>query len=133
MKSHLSKSDESLCENLGLFGVLISSTCLLQNFVIMTDHWFNLILIAVYALSIWSYVLLMKKKHLSVTLLWISGILVLTAELIVMQALFSLVLVLLLCYLSITIYLLYGSNLYKILELKKNAEKDEEANWQGRI
>jgi len=133
MNEHLSKSGESFCENIGLFGVLLSAACLGQNFVFMTGNWFSIALIGVYSLSLVAYVLLMKKSHRSTLLLCASAVLVLTIELIIVKAVFSLVLVMLLCYLSVTLFLMYGSNIITQLKQKYLDEKNEQNNWVGKI
>ncbi|MES2776565.1 MAG: hypothetical protein V4722_20475 [Bacteroidota bacterium] len=134
MDNHLSKSQESFCENMGLFGVLISATCLGQTFFFMNLHWLAFTFIAIYTLSLIGFILLMKKSHLATTVLIVSSALVFGAELMMLVSLvFSLVLLILFIYLVVTLFLVYGAGIPMALKQKYFTEKAEEDNWAGKI
>lgn len=129
---HLTKEQESFCENAGLFGVMTAAACLVQIMVVMLPHWIPFTLIAVYIFCITSFVLLMKKSAMAFRLLFISAILIFLMEVLMFFALtFSLVLFVLLVYLLVVVVLLYMGTIPKRLQQKSIAEKEEAAKWNG--
>lgn len=131
---HLSKEQESFCDNAGLFGVLLSIACLVQHLVFMLPHWITYTITGVYILSIVSFILLAKKNAVAPLLLIISAILVLLLEVFMTLALaFSLVLVMLLVYLFVINILMYAGGTPKQLKRRHTALKEEEAEWNKRL
>ena len=128
----LTRQQESFCENTGLFGVMMSVTCLGQHLFYMIPHWITFTIIAVYLLCIAGFVLLMKKSVVALRILFISSILIFLLEAFMLLTLtFSLVLLLLLIYLVIIVALLYTGDVQKQLKEKMIAEKEEAAKWNG--
>lgn len=131
---HLSKEQESFCDNAGLFGALLSITCLVQHLVFMLPHWINYTITGVYILSIVSFILLAKKNAVAPLLLIISAVLVLLLEVFMTLAMaFSLVLVMLLVYLVVITILMYAGGAAKQLKRRHTALKEEAAEWDRRF
>ena len=129
---HLSKQQESFCENAGLFGMMISAACLIQHLMFMIPHWITFTIIVVYVLCIAGFVLLMKKALVAPRILFISVVLVFLLEaLMILTLTFSLVLLILLVYLTVIVALLYTGEIPRQLKQKSIAEKEEEAKWNG--
>jgi len=129
---YLTESEESFCENIGIFGVLISATCLFQAFVFMIPHWITYLIIVVYILSITAFVLLAKKSTIAFPLIISSIVLLLALEVFMFIALaFSLVLLMLLVYSMVTIVLLLLYEMPKKIRKQKNYEKAERERWDS--
>ena len=127
---NLSRQQESFCENAGLFGALISITCLVQHLVFMIPHWITYSIAGVYILCITGFILLAKKNASAPLLLLISAVLVLLLEVFMTLALaFSLVLLLLLVYMVVINAVLYGGDTAKQLRKRNAALKEEAAQW----
>lgn len=130
----LTKEQESFCENGGLFGLLISLACLMQFLFFMEPHWISIGVIAVYILCITGFILLMKKSVFALRVLFISGILIFLVELLLkLFHTYSLVLVLLLIYLTVIVLLLFTGETQKQLRKKSIAQKKEMEKWDGII
>ncbi len=131
---YLSKEQESFCDNAGLFGALLSITCLVQHLVFMLPHWITYTITGVYILSIVSFILLAKKNATAPLLLVISAFLILLLEVFMTLALaFSLVLVMLLVYLVVIDAVLYIGGSAKQLKKRSTALKEEAAEWDRRL
>jgi predicted membrane protein len=131
---HLSKQQESFCENAGIFGVLISLACLIQHMVFMIPHWVTFTVMAVYILCIASFILLAKKQPAAPVFLIISSGLIFLLEILMMLSLtFSLVLLLLLLYLSVITIVLYIAGTPAQLKKRSVFLKEEAAKWQDVI
>jgi hypothetical protein len=129
-----SSRDQDLCNYTGLFGVMISSVCLIQHFFITNPAWITGIIAAIYLFSIVSFVLLAIQRSVAPVLLIVVSILVLMAELIVLgHGLFSVILLLLCIYsLVVTIYI-YVDGVPSRLAHRAAAKRIEEQQWQGKI
>jgi len=129
---HLTRQQESFCENTGLFGVMIAVACLIQHMVFMIPGWITFTVIGVYILCITGFVLLMRKSVIAFRLLFISALLIFVLEgFMIFSLAFSLLLLILLAYLLIIVALLYSGEIKKQLQQKDIAEKEEAAKWSG--
>jgi hypothetical protein len=128
----LTKQQESFCENMGLAGLMIAVTTLIQHMVFMIPGWITITIIPVYVLTITGFVLLMRKSVAALRLLFISAILVLLVEAFMIISLaFSLMVFILLLYLIVIVALLYSGETQKQLKKKYLAEKEELEKWNG--
>lgn len=128
----LTKQQESFCENGGLFGVMISITCLIQMMIVMNPHWIPFTIIGIYILCITAFVLLMKKSIHALRLLFISSILVFLMEgFMLLSNTFSLVLLILLIYLIVIVALLYSGTIPQQIKKKNIAVMEEEQQWSN--
>lgn len=131
---HLTKKQESFCENGGIFGVLISLTCLIQHIVFMIPAWVNYAVIAVYFLSITGFILLAKRSSKAYLIILISSILIfLVTALMILSFVFSLVLLILLIYSILMIVFMKVNDIPKQLHQKEKAERAEREKWDGII
>jgi hypothetical protein len=88
----LTDKNKDLCTYTGVFGILLSLTCLIQHFVVAIPHWVTFIITLVYLLTITSFSLLAVMKPAAPVLLIISSVLVfLTEAFLIISGLFSLV------------------------------------------
>lgn len=135
MKDALTKQDESFLENIGIAGVLIALTCLMQHLVLMNeDNWISLLLIVVYLATIIGYVLLMKKNPAAPLLLLICGILLFLAEaLFIIAQTYSLILLIQVLFTSATVVYVYVSGFPAKLKAKYLAKKAEKEKWEELI
>lgn len=130
----LSKRHQSLCSNLGTFGILISLTCLIQQLVFGTNHWLALVMPVIYLFVAISFLLLTLQKTAAPILLIISAALTFIAEIILMMSLaFSPVVLLLFFYSIIAVVVIYMENVPKKLKEKAQALKMEELAWRDKI
>ncbi len=132
MEQHLSKQQESFCDNAGLVGVLISIACLIQYMIFMVPGWITVVIILVYILCITGFVLLMKKNAAAPLLLLLSAVLTFLVEILMMLSLaFSLVLVLLLLYLCAVTAVVYIDETAAQLKKRSIALKQDAAAWDN--
>src|SRR5690242_629389 len=110
----LSKRHQSICSNMGTFGVLISLTCLIQQMVFGTTHWLVLAMASIYLFAAICFLLLALQKTVSPILLIISTVLTFCAEVLLMITLaFSPVVILLFFYSVITIVVIFMEDVPK--------------------
>ena len=129
---HLSESQESFCENAGIFGILLSATCLVQLFVFMIPHWITYTIMLVYLLSITGFVLLARKSPAAYPIILTSTILLFLLESMMFLLLtFSLVLLILLMYSIVITVLMLTNEIQKRLKEKKIFEKAEKDKWNS--
>ena len=130
----LTKQQENFCEIAGIFGVMISLSCLIQHLFFMIPHWITISIIGIYILCITGFVLLIKKSVAASPVLLISVILVFLLEILMTLSLtFSLVLMILLVYLIIIVALLYTGDVKTQIKKKRIAVREEKAKWDGII
>ncbi|HMC99978.1 MAG TPA: hypothetical protein VKH37_07490 [Ferruginibacter sp.] len=130
--NELSKQDESFLNNMGIAGVLLSLTCLVQHLIFMVDFWVSYLVIGIYIISLIGYIFMLKKAEAVTVLLLISTILIFLVQVyLVLSATFSLILLLLLAYSTITTVLLYSMSFPQKLRVYHLALREEENNWRG--
>jgi len=128
------QKDENLCEYTGLFGVLLSLTCFIQHLVVTRSHWIAQLMMVGYLFAIVAFLLLGLKKPISPVLLIISAVFSFTTEIIWVKGLvFSLVVLLLVLYTVVIVVVLYVEQVPQKLKQKRQAEKEEEELWAGKI
>lgn len=129
----LQKWQESFCANAGLFGVLLSVTCLLQQLFFFSSHWIVFTAMAcIYGLCVVSFVLLIKKAPSAPLLLLVSGILIFLLEVFMMYSLaYSLALVLLMLYLCAVCTVLFVDGIPSLLKKRYALIKEEADKWEG--
>lgn len=129
---HLSEKDEAFLSNMGIAGVLLTSTCFIQLLLIMLAHWITFTIMGIYILSLAAYILMIKKSTISPLLLLISAILIFLVEAyMILAGFFSLAPLLLLIYSATTVILIYSSGVIKKLKQRDLAEKQERDNWKN--
>jgi hypothetical protein len=128
------QKDENLCEYTGLFGILLSLTCLIQHFVVTRSLWITQLMTVGYIFAIIVFLLLALKKPAAPVLLIISAVFSFITQIIWVKGFaFSLVVLLLVLYTAVAVVVLYVEQLPQKLKQKRLAEKEEEELWVGKI
>jgi ABC-type multidrug transport system fused ATPase/permease subunit len=133
---HLTKQQQSFCDNTGLGGILLALTCLFQHLYLMIPGWFAITMIVVYLFATISFVFLVRKSTAAPVLLLISVILIFLQEVVMILGMaYSLVLLLLLVYSIVIVMLVFTSStgLQKNLRLRAAAKREEQEEWSGKI
>jgi hypothetical protein len=130
----LTERQQNLCEYGGVFGVLLTLTCLVQHLVVTVSNWITYSMIPFYLFIIVTFFLLSFKKTAAPVLLIASAVLALLLQGVwMLHYSFSLVVLILFLYLVVIIVSLYGEQVPAGLRNKQKAEKAEEDSWAGKI
>ena len=134
MAYDISKENENTCVIMGIFGVLVSLTCLIQHLTIIAENWLSFLILAVYLLPVIGYILLMKKSRFTDVFLWITvSLLAVTIVLYLFSNVFSLILILLFVYTVISLVLIYILGIKREMNLKYNSSIADQMEWAGKI
>lgn len=130
----LTNREKDICTYTGIFGILLSATCLIQNFIYFRPHFITALLIFVYILSIAAFSLLAAQHVVAPLLLIITGsILFLCEGLLILAGVFSLVVILLFIYVTVIAAVLYIDGFPGKLRQKALASRAEKDLWKGKI
>ncbi|MBI5370894.1 MAG: hypothetical protein HZA79_02580 [Sphingobacteriales bacterium] len=130
----LSKSQQEFCTYSGVFGTLITATCLVQQLAFVRANWITNLMILPYLLMIVSFVLLALQKAIAPLLLIISTVISFAIALLWLAGgSFSLVVIILLLYCSVITVFIYAEQIQTVLRRKQEAERAEEMKWRGKI
>lgn len=130
----LTVRQKNICEYGGLFGVLLSLTCLIQHLVAAIPNRITNPMIPAYLLAVTAFLLLALLKHASLYFLIVSAVLTLVIEWrYITHYAFSLVVLLLFLYHVIFIVILYAEEIpFKLRQIIKLKEAEED-QWRGKI
>jgi hypothetical protein len=132
--SKLTNNEQDTCTYTGVFGILLSATCLIQHMIFMTQAWIAYAMIGVYLVATIAFILLALQKAFAPYLLIISAVLVLLTEVFhILTLVFSAVVILLLIYHIIIITVLFVGNYPQKLKAKALALKEEELSWRDKL
>jgi hypothetical protein len=131
---NLTAKDEDICSYLGLFGTLISATCLIQHFIISHPQPITMAIAIIYVFSGISYILLAYHRPPAPVMMIITIVLTLFAELVLLKYRLFSAIVLLLCLYAIgtTIYV-YVEELPGRMAQKAALKRIERQEWAGKI
>jgi hypothetical protein len=130
----LTNGQKNLCEYGGIFGVLLSLTCLIQHIAVAIPGKVTNPMIPSYLFAIVAFTLLGLQKTYAVILLIISGAYsAFTEYQWIKHYSFSLVVLLLFIYHVIIVVGLFAEQIPERLKQKRLAEKAEEDEWKGKI
>ncbi len=130
----LTNGQKNLCEYGGIFGVLLSLTCLIQHIAVAIPGKATNPMIPGYIFAIAAFVLLGLQKSYAVILIIISATNAAFTEWQWMKHYsFSLVVLMLFIYHFIIIVSMYVEQVPKKLKQKRLAEKEEEDLWKDKI
>jgi hypothetical protein len=130
----LTNRDKNICSYGGLFGVLLTLTCLIQHLAITTTHWLVAVMIFMYIFSIVSFSLLIAQKWLASFLLIVNSVSTLIVTMIlILSGVFSLVVIFLFFYTTITTVFVFVEQITSKLKQKTMALKAEEELWRGKL
>src|SRR5690242_2048221 len=96
MNNSLTPGQREVCTYTGVFGILLSATCLIQHFVIVVEtNWVTLSLMAIYLFSGLAFGMLIGQHFISPILLIVNSAALLTSSLVLLfNGLFSLIVIL---------------------------------------
>ena len=130
----LSNYQRNICEYGGLFGVLLSATCLVQHFIAAIPNSITNPMIPAYLLAITSFLLLSLMQPLALYFMMVSAALSLVIEWrYITHYAFSLVVLLLFLYHIVMIVLLYTEQIPQKLQQARRLKQKEEEEWRGKI
>lgn len=130
----LTDRNKEFCTYTGVFGVLLSLTCLIQHFVIAIPHWVTFMVTLVYLFTITSFALLALQKAAAPVMLIISSVMVFMTEAFLMiTGLFSLVVILLFIYCIVITIVVYMDGIPKKLSAEAAKQRAERNEWVGKI
>jgi hypothetical protein len=125
---------QDLCAYLGIFGVLIALTCIVQLLIIANAHWIPLTLLGMYLFVLTSFILLALQKSVAPLLLIISSSLSLLSETaLILTGLFSAIVILQFIYSIVITVFIYMDEIPKRLKEKAVLLKAEKDSWAGKI
>lgn len=132
--SKLSKKEDEYITVAGVVGAALSLTALLQHFYFTnTSIWATLMLIP-YTFTFISYVLLAAKNKAAHVFLFISIFLLFIAEiLILLQSVYTPIVMLVFIYTLIVVVLLYTENIPKKLKERFLSKKKEDDFWSDKL
>jgi len=132
--SILTERQTNLCEYGGVFGVLLTLTCLIQHMIFTINTWLTQLMIPGYLFTIVVFILLALKKPVSLILLIISVVISLTMQLIwTRHQAISLVVICLFIYHIIMLLALHAEHVPARLKEKQRLERAERDEWAGKI
>lgn len=133
-QQYLTYRQKNFCEYGGIFGVLLSLTCLIQHIAVAIPGKATNPMIPGYLFAILAFTLLGLQKTYAIILLIISGAYSAFSEYQwIKHYSFSLVVLLLFIYHVIIIVGLFAEQIPERLKQKRLAEKAEEDAWRGKI
>jgi hypothetical protein len=125
---------QDLCAYLGIFGVLIALTCIVQLLIIANAHWIPLTLLGMYLFVLTSFILLALQKSVAPLLLIISSSLSLLSETaLILTGLFSAIVIIQFIYSIVITIFIYMDEIPKRLKEKAVLLKAEKDSWAGKI
>lgn len=134
MAYEISKPNENTCVIMGIFGMLVALTTLIQHLTIISENWLSFAVLGVYILPVFGYIIMMKKSRYTDVFLWIStSLLVFVIILYKLAGVFSMILFLLFAYNIIALILLYILGIKKEMDLKYQDMINEDREWAGKI
>ena len=130
----LTTRQKNLCEYGGIFGMLLTLTCLIQHIAVAIPGKITNPMIPGYIFAIAAFALLGLQKTYAIILLIISGSNAAFTEYQWMKHYsFSLVVLMLFLYHIIIIVTMYTEKIPERLKQKRQAKKEEEDLWKDRI
>lgn len=132
--NELTDRQKNICEYGGLFGILLSLTCLVQHLVAAIPNYITNPMIPAYLLALAAFLLLAMQKPVCLYFLMSSAVLSLVIEWRWMtHYAFSLVVLLLFLYHVLIIVVLYTEKIPAGLKQIKASKEAEEESWKGKI
>jgi Na+-transporting methylmalonyl-CoA/oxaloacetate decarboxylase gamma subunit len=130
----LTAKDKDTCSYSGFFGILISATCLIQNFIFFRPHWITFLLIAVYLFSITAFSLLIAQIPVAPLLLLINAILLgLGTLLLILSIVVSVIVILLFIYAVVIVSVVNAEGFPEKFRQKAIAARAEKELWKDKI
>ena len=130
----LTDAQNETCIYTGVFGAMLSATCLIQHMIFMRDHWLAYSMLGLYSFALLAFILLATRQWYAPILLIVSsGLMFIAALLLILGGIFSLVVILLLLYHAVIIAVLYIGGYPALMKQQALAAKAEESEWRSRM
>jgi hypothetical protein len=130
----LTNRQKNVCEYGGIFGVLLSLTCLIQHIAVAIPSKITNPMIPGYLFAIAAFVFLGLQKRAALILLIISAAnAAFTEYQWIMHYSFSLVVLMLFIYHVMMIVGLYTEQIPEALKRQEQLKKEEEDSWKGKL
>ncbi|RYZ52103.1 MAG: hypothetical protein EOP49_10325 [Sphingobacteriales bacterium] len=130
----LTERQQNLCIYGGLFGAMLTATCLIQHIALATNHWIAFVLMGVYAYALLVFILLALQRVVAPLLLITSSSLIMIALVFVLAGgFYSLALILLFLYCTVMTIVIYMEQLPARLKEKAMIKRNEELAWRDKI
>jgi CHASE2 domain-containing sensor protein len=130
----LTERQQNLCVYGGLFGAMLTATCLIQHIALSTNHWIAFVLMGVYAYTLLVFILLAFQRMLAPLLLITSSSLIMISLVFVLAGgFYSLALILLFLYCTVITIVIYMEQLPSKLKQKALIKRQEEMAWRDKI
>ncbi len=132
--STFSLRHKDLCLYTGIFGSLLSLTCLIQHFAITVPHWITACMAAIYIFAIVTFILLALQNVAAPLLLAITTVAAVVADIILTRnGVFSLIVVLLHSYSVGILVVLLTEGVPRKLKQRAIARRAENQLWKDKI
>ena len=130
----LTERQQNLCIYGGLFGAMLTATCLIQHIALATSHWIAFVLMGVYVYALLVFILLAFQKMWAPLLLITSTSLIMISLVFVLAGgFYSLALILLFVYCTVMTIVIYMEQLPARLKQKALLKRQEELTWRDKI
>ena len=134
MKGQMNERHQNICIYGGIFGILLSATCLIQLMAYTNSHWIAYTLFSIYAFILFVFVQLSLQRSYAPVLTIIASATSMIAVLYVMIAgFYSLVLILMFLYCLIFTIVIYMENIPAGLKAKARLKKEEDLAWRDKL
>lgn len=130
----LTERQKNMCAYSGVFGVMLTITCLVQHLVVTRSMWVTNLMTAGYIIITISFLMLGLLKSFAPWLVAGSAVLAVGMQVVWMKAYsFSMAVTLLFIYHVIILVMLFNDRIPGKLRAKRLAELAEEWEWQGKL
>ncbi|MFN8291621.1 MAG: hypothetical protein U0U70_15295 [Chitinophagaceae bacterium] len=133
-QDQLTNRQKNICEYGGVFGVLLSLTCLIQHFIFAIPNKYSNPMIPAYLLCITAFLLLALLKRVALIFLIVSAALTIIIEWRLYSSFaFSLVVLLLFIYNIIILVVIYTEQIPQRLKAMEKAKASEDTYWSDKL
>ncbi|MCG2617853.1 hypothetical protein LZZ85_26365 [Terrimonas sp. NA20] len=134
MNNNQNERQQNICIYGGVFGILISATCLIQLMTYTYYHWIAYMLPTIYVITLFVFLFLALQKLFAPVLMIISTVLSLIALAFVMIGrVYSLILIVHFLYCLTMTIVIYMENIPGLLKYRATLKKQEELAWKDKI
>ena len=123
-----------ICGYTGVFGMLISITCMVQHMIYGLSHWLIYAIALFYCFAIISYLLLsLQKQYAPLLIIIVAALSLVDVLMLFIFHVISLIVVVLLLYSVIAASLLYMEGIAGRLRMRAIEKRREEDEWRERL
>lgn len=134
MKQSAQERIQNICVYGGVFGILISATCLIQLMAMTTSHWLTYSLLSVYTSGLVTFLLLALQRYYAPIFMIVSTALsMVSVTILLIGGFFSLILIIEFFYVLVMTIVVFMENIPSALKNKARLKKQEELVWKDKI